>query len=401
MEPLAPEGSRVSPAEGAGRARRRAALLALGVALYVAAGIAVHAVVNRRLRPDGDALVYLDAARRARAGGNPYEPFAIGTSFIYPPAALLFVLPFADLPPRVAPALWGAVGVAFYGGSVLLLAWRSRALAGGGPGRRLALLLLAAAYTPFLENVRIGQVNPLVLFGLVAFLVGLEAPRWRWVGDAGLAVAVLVKMSPAVLLALPLARGDLPRLGRVAVSLAALCLGSMLFLPAGLWSDFGAILPSLLGPYASLLNQAPGPTLMYVLRSAGLDPAWGALAGRVFTVSVLLTWLGVLAARRAAPAVPLALLGILTATLGSGLIWFHHLVYLVPALLLLPARSGRSRPAVTAAAAASLALIQSDRLLELGLGWPPAASIAGYLLIWVTTLVVAMEEPVAPTVPSA
>lgn len=371
--------------------RYQGALLGLAVALYVVAGLVIQRRLNQRL--PSDATIFFDAARRAFAGANPYEPFSIGTSFVYPPSSLAFFLPFAALPTRIASILWGAVGVALYGGSVLLLLRKIGGTSGGGSLGGLAMLALAAAYAPFLESASIGQSNSLVLFGLVLFLVGLEDRRWRWIGDAGLALAISIKLSPVVLLALPASRLDFPRLARVLAGLAALAACSLLFFPVRLWSDFAEVLPKLLSPYVSLLNQAPGPTVAYVLFETGGDPSWGAIAGRAFSLGVLVTWLGVVVSRRTFSQLPLALLGVVTMTLGSGLVWFHHLVYLVPALVLLPARFRNSRPFVPIATVVSLAFLQSDRLLELSFPCPPVASILGYLLLYVTTLLVATSVP--------
>ena len=294
-----------SPHPGVPRASRtRGALIGLAVAAYLVAGLLIQWRLNRRL--PSDAPIFFDAARRAFAGGNPYAPFSIGTSFVYAPSALTFFLPFAALPARIGSIAWGVFGVALYGGSVLLLVRRCGGAIGGGSLARLATLVLAAAYAPFLETVSIGQSNSLVLFGLVVFLVGLEDPRWRWIGDFGLAVAISIKMSPVVLLALPVSRADGPRLGRVLAGIAALAAGSLLLFPTRLWSEFAGIFPRMLTPYDSLLNHAPGPTLGYLLWKAGDDPSWGALAGSAFQAGALLAWLAFVAWKRTSP--PLALL---------------------------------------------------------------------------------------------
>ena len=63
-------------------------------------GLVVQWRLNRRL--PSDAPIFFEASRRAAAGANPYEPFSVGTSFVYPPTALPLFAPFAALPPRVA-----------------------------------------------------------------------------------------------------------------------------------------------------------------------------------------------------------------------------------------------------------------------------------------------------------
>jgi hypothetical protein len=151
------------------------------------------------LRPS-DFVEYWSAGRLNLAGGNPYDPaqlFALQRDYgcpddrpimMYnPPWTLPFVMPFALLDYGTARLAWLLVHLAL----LLVSAGAAWRLFGGSAERRWLAWLLAIACFPTLIALRMGQIAPLMLAGLVGFLYFQRQSRD---GLAGLAlVPVMVK----------------------------------------------------------------------------------------------------------------------------------------------------------------------------------------------------------------
>ena len=65
----------------------RTILLSGVLIVYAAAGIWTQLHFTSRLPSDLD--IYLNSGHKALAGLDPYQPYQIGASFVYPPVALL------------------------------------------------------------------------------------------------------------------------------------------------------------------------------------------------------------------------------------------------------------------------------------------------------------------------
>ncbi|WP_129671422.1 glycosyltransferase family 87 protein [Candidatus Chloroploca sp. Khr17] len=320
-----------------------------------------------------DLGIYLAATRDALAGGNPYEPFVIGVSYIYPPASLPVFLPFALLPPPTYDLLWRALSLVAALAALLAL-WRSF----GQPERAAAIgasfVGLWVVSGSLWETLSVGQVNAVVLLGITLFLLGYRYPRWAWVGDLGLALAIVLKLSPALLLAVPLVRGELGRLVRVAVGAVALGVLALIWFPAHLWVDFATIAPMLLGGAdANPYNYALGAFADRVIPGFG----W---VGRIVAIALIGAWLVFIVMRRRAEPTLLLALGVLVMTIAPGLVWYHHLIFLaVPTALVL--LNGTSRAGWLALG--SVGLLQLLRPLDVLLGLPPWIVLVAYLcLLW-------------------
>ncbi|NCC36328.1 MAG: DUF2029 domain-containing protein, partial [Chloroflexia bacterium] len=201
---------------GDAAAQRLFPLVAGGLIVLVMLPIVIWTVTIVNPEFTSDLGIYLAATRDALAGGNPYEPFVIGVSYIYPPASLPVFLPFALLPPPTYDLLWRVLSLVAALATLLAL-WRTF----GQPERVAAIgasfVALWAVSGSLWETLSVGQVNAVVLLGITLFLLGYRYPQWAWVGDLGLALAIVLKLSPALLLAVPLVRGEIGRLVRVAV----------------------------------------------------------------------------------------------------------------------------------------------------------------------------------------
>lgn len=349
--------------------------LALGVALALASWtqLFVHPLFGL------DLAIYLDALHKAAAGANPYTPFLIGDSYIYPPPALLIVAPLAPLPTATAAMLWRIVSLLAYLGALVALysAYQGRL----GRAETLGLLVVALAFAPLWETLQVGQVNSLVLLGIALFILGHRRPAWAAAGDAGLALAIVLKISPAMLLLLPLVSSDRRRLLRVGAALAGLTAISLLWPGLRVWAEFLEIAPRLFeGGNANPFNLALGSML-----ERALPGPVGPWVGRLLSLGLLAGWgAACVAGRRGAGPHTLAL-GVALMTAASGLIWYHHLVFLAVPAAALMLRPDSSR--LAAISLAALALIQANRLIEFGLTLPAWPAVAGYLIIVAAALV--------------
>ncbi|NNJ10180.1 DUF2029 domain-containing protein [Chloroflexales bacterium ZM16-3] len=325
-----------------------------------------------------DLVIYLRAATRSLADGDPYQPFHIGTSYVYPPPALALFGPLTPLPQPDAQAFWRILSTLALIGSVFALR-RAFAMAVPVPLGTTWILALAASFAPLWESLSIGQVNSLVLLGISLFILGHRDRGWAWAGDLGLAGAIMLKISPLLLLALPLLRADWRRCLRVGVGLVGVTLLSLPWFGPKLWLDFLAIVPLLIqGKSASPAN------LSLAAMGFRLFPA-AALLGFAIAIALPTLWLLRVAISRRGNPRPLLALGVLAMTIGSSLIWYHHLIFLaVPAAWLLIGTASRG-PAL--AGLLGLTLVQISRPVEVGLGMGPWSTIVGYLVLLGATIV--------------
>lgn len=367
-----------------------AVLVARGamVALFLSAAVWTQIVLVPRLA--SDLVIYLRAASRAFAGSDPYQPFLIGVSYVYPPPALALFGPLTALSQPDAQSFWRVLSALSVLASLLALR-RAFAMAVPVPLGTTWLLALAFCFAPLWESLSIGQVNAVVLLGISMFILGYRDRRWAWAGDLGLAGAIMLKISPLLLLALPIMRADWRRCARVGLGLLGLILLALPWFGPQIWADFLAILPLLLqGSDANPFNLS--------LAALGFRIAGPvALLGRLIAAALPALWLlHCLRERRSDPR-PLLVLGVLAMTLGSNLVWYHHLVFLaVPAAWLLIGTTGGG-PAL--AGLLGLALVQVARPAEfgLGLGLGPWLAGIGYLVVLGATLAgmrrAAMPDP--------
>lgn len=342
-------------------------------------------------RLDSDLGIYLEAARALVAGGSPYDTLGIGTivigeSFVYPPATLPIFVAVAALGDQVAQALWLLGSAVLYLFALLSL---YAALPGPAPrGALWAILGLGLAYAPFGETLAIGQINSLVLLGLALFIHGHADRRLAWAGDLALAVAILVKLTPGLLLLWPLARGDWRRLARVALGAAALSLPALLLYGPGPWVEFLGLLPQLLaGVPRNPYNMALVGILTGLTAPGAPAEVAAAWVGRAASLLLAGTFVAVCWARPRDDGTTALAYGVAVVTTASSLIWYHHLTFLVIPLVWLalaaPSDAGAPAPGPRgrAAALAALALIQLTWPLVALLGPPPWAAAAGYLLV--------------------
>jgi hypothetical protein len=320
-----------------------------------------------------DLLIYHGAVVWWAGGGDLYTFIAPETTlgFTYPPFAALVMLPMASLTTKVAG--WANVVASLGALTTVLTALLVPIADRNGWSRWLTVALavpLAAALEPVRETLGYGQVN-LLLFALV--MADLIALRWRaraataagadesgswlrrfWLSGAwagvGVGLASAIKLTPALfILYFIVTRQWRAATTAVGTVVAATTVG---FLLAGRESAtyFGSVMwntdrvgaadmtpnQSLAGLLARIYDSAETPGLMWLafsllLLAVGLSRASTAHAeGDELTA--------------------FALVG-LTANVISPISWSHHLVFVLPAVVVLVDAALRRRAASRALAA--------------------------------------------------
>ncbi|MGK5738998.1 glycosyltransferase 87 family protein [Micromonospora sp. URMC 103] len=348
-------------AQGAGRTIAQVVGVVL-LAVAVSAFLAVAAVRHGFF----DLQVYYGALTWwVHDGGEIYDylrPFT-QYGFTYPPFAALVMLPMAYVPWLVAIVISVTATVAV---TVVLFWWLVDPIARrAGWTRWFALavaLCLAAAFEPMRETVNFGQVNMLLLFLVAVDLLRLLPAGNRWAG-VGIGLATAIKLTPGIFIVYLLVTGRwraaftsmAAAAGATLVAAALFPDASREFWTAALWNT------DRVGELAFVSNQS----LRGVV--ARLDPehpstlAWLVL---VLGTMALWAWRSRAAASAGDEATGLALTGAVMC-LVSPVTWVHHLVWLLPVLILLvdnamaaPAR-GRRRRLLLAAALVGYGLLVS------------------------------------------
>jgi hypothetical protein len=315
------------------RARRivaRLLLAAMPLALAYAALIVVTMVTtsfqNRAL--DFTPYYAAAAALRDHPGADIYDRAVLlraaaehpgcllwpGAVYLYPPLLAIVLVPLTYLPYDAAFHWWMALNLALWVACVGLLAYwlhviwygarageahqserprpagaglreRVRRLMRGEPdGRELAVLLAVAVAVPawpVLEGLLMGQVHLLVLFLLLA--VPLLVRRGHPLAAGGLlALAVMIKLLPVVLLLYYAARGRQRVVLGAVLGTALLLAGTVLAEGVPLLLNAGATLGELSSRQDWYANQAlaHAPALLAAAFGIGAGTAV-ALAGRI------------------------------------------------------------------------------------------------------------------------
>ncbi|HCT81265.1 MAG TPA: hypothetical protein DGT23_32810 [Micromonosporaceae bacterium] len=288
-----------------------------------------------------DLNVYYGAVNYWADGGHIYDFVRKGSTygFTYPPFAALTMLPMALVSWPVAVVI-GSIA------TIAATVWLMRRLLAPmiehrkwTPWFAVAIsLCLLAVYEPFRETFLFGQVN-MLLVGLVAFdLLLLVARRSKWAG-VGIGLATAIKLTPGIFIVyLLITKRWRAALVASATAAAATLLAAAVapdasreFWTSALWDT------DRVGALAFISNQSVQGVI------ARLDPVH---PSKVFWVLAVLAVLAVwfVRSRKAAAqgdeVVGLALTGIV-GVLISPVTWIHHLVWAIPAFVLMLERGGR------------------------------------------------------------
>jgi alpha-1,2-mannosyltransferase len=322
-----------------GKRRARRSAVQVLIVLVLAAAAWWFLLVTAVRHGSFDLQVYFGAVNYwARGHGEVYDYLRPYTKygFTYPPFAALAMLPMAVLP-------WWAVNALSIAGTVLvtlvILDWYLRPVVDRYRWTRWFTVAVAAAlaaiFEPMHETVSFGQVNMLLVFLVLVdfrYLIG----RGSRYGGVGIGLAMAVKLTPGIFALYLL----VTRRYRAAVTALAAAAGAtvlaMLVAPDAsrvFWTD--AVWDTdRLGSLSFISNQSIEG--MVTRR----HPPHATLVWVALVAAVLAIW--VWRARRAVRAGDEAAGVALTAVAGclvSPVTWVHHLVWLLPALLVMFDRS--------------------------------------------------------------
>ncbi len=191
-----------------------------------------------RARSINDYSSFHAAASAIRHGLDPYAAADLqyaanlamlprAKPYLYPPLLAELLVPMTWLKPFAARLIWmGATVTAFLASAALLDRWIARRWP-EDPARcdhaRTAFAVAVCSLWPLRSTQMMAQVNALVLLLLVAWYTRRDA--WRWAG-VFLGVAAAIKMSPALLVLVPLTERRWREATVATVSGAVLVLGS-------------------------------------------------------------------------------------------------------------------------------------------------------------------------------
>lgn len=307
-------------------------LCALLLVTWAAVTLTRHLAVNHR---NFDVRVYVGAVTAWVNGGDLYA-FGIGTrhlGFTYPPFAALLMVPMTLLPRAVVIA--ANVSLIAVAATVVtrICVSGSRLAARYGALLVTAFALpVAMLLQPLRDTLGFGQVNLFVAVLVLADLVALRrGSRWAGVG-AGLATAI--KLTPGLFVVFLLLAGERRAARNGILAAAGATLATAAVAPGTSWTYWTSALfdSSRVGYHDDAANQSIGGVLARLADSHHLPTGPWLLA-----VAVVLP-LGLARARAAwrngDDLAAYALVG-LTAGLVSPITWVHHLVWLVPALVVL------------------------------------------------------------------
>lgn len=305
----------------------------LVVALLSAAPLLLWSVGEQGPRRFVDLAVYQQAGRTVLDGGDLYGfTTERGLPFTYPPFAALLALPVGHLPVVVAGLLWAAMTLAALAFVVhrCSVPLRSALARLGARGALLAggLVGVALWLQPLRDTVRFGQVGVLLAALVVADLL---PERTRWPRGLLVGIAAAVKLTPALFVVYLLVSGQRRAAAVATATAAGLTLLAAAVLPGATrtyWTDAVFDLQRI-GDVADGGNQA--------LRGMLVRTGWPDAVQVVVLVAAVVALLavGLVRAARARDRVAaVAIVGCLSVAV-SPIGWIHHLVWLVPAALVL------------------------------------------------------------------
>lgn len=197
----------------------------------------------------GDVRVFFMAATRFARGENLYDPpYTIGFAasapitlyYLYPPFLAQWLSPATALSFELFQKLWLAFNcLALAVSAVLMAALVERA--GGGREKVIFRVVCAGigvvGFEPTYWSMREGQIDPTILALLLLYLYCATRNR-SLVAGCALGIATALKLSPAVMLLVPILEGQWRTVA--AFTLTILCASLILILstPAGVYEMF-------------------------------------------------------------------------------------------------------------------------------------------------------------------
>ena len=317
-----------------------------------------------------DLNVYRDAGRRLLDGRPLYTTDPKILPFTNPPFAALVSVVFALLPRKAAGFGWFLVNIAMLA-VIVRIVFRPAFDRMPRPAVIASLLVLTAAMfwvRPINDTVDWGQINLFLLMLVLVDGMGVtRAPRGLLVG-----VAAAIKLVPGIFIAYFAVTRQWKAVVTSLVSLAACMLVTQLIAPASSWQYWTKTLfeSNRIGNSRFYSNQSLLGMVQRIVPSAAVPVVWGVLGIAIVVV-------GFRRVRRAYDAGDVLAALTITGLLGclcSPISWFHHFVWILPALGVL-VDDGRDRRRVIGAAV--VALLVTTSLPYVGIHLIDAGGVVG------------------------
>ena len=236
----------------------RTGLMIVSAVVVIAIAVST-ALMTFRPSAFGDFRVYYAAGQIVSEGRSPYTNDTGSLPYAYAPVfAYMIFWPLAKLPYEWAARLFLLLNWVAAAAFVLLCIRTVRASIAPSTDRFLLALLALIPTGAYLRyNLYLGQVGTLVSLACVAWLYCWRSGR-QGLGGLALALAIALKIYPALLLPFMLLRRDIR-------GLAGCCAGlAMLFLLPALWVGFSDLVP-LHAEWIdfNLQKQDPAQTIRY------------------------------------------------------------------------------------------------------------------------------------------
>lgn len=255
--------------------------------------------------------------------------------FVYPPTAILLLLPFAAVSPGTAGWIMFAVSVASAAATVLVLLPRVVTSNAIGPLATTLLMVSGVLNYPFYATLINGQVNIVVGVLLLAFVMFHQRSQSFW-SAVCLALAIGLKLFPGIFLVPLMVRRrwrDVALVLSILAVMVALTIGLLGVEPWGEWVA-RVVAPGSFGPLPALAADLFAYNVSIngtVIRMFGA----GALAATAaLTSALLLIVLSIRAMlkRSQTPAREAAMTG-LVMFCAAPISWVHHLAMVIPLVI--------------------------------------------------------------------
>jgi alpha-1,2-mannosyltransferase len=174
---------------------------------------------------------YLEQATRSLGSGFREIPYPVGQGhfgdFFQSPVVLILLSPFSYL-----PLFWAKLLYALLSTGAVVWAWRRTVV--GTVGTSLAFFLALVFAHPLSDVYLSANINFFMLCLMLASASLLETDRtyFQWMGGALLALAILVKLQPAIFLLWFALRGETRKISWTLAGIVAWLGLTALFLPA-------------------------------------------------------------------------------------------------------------------------------------------------------------------------
>lgn len=323
-----------------------------------------------------DFAIYERAAKLAIRGESPYFVYFVSESFLYPPPSLFLIEPFL----HIQSASLKFVLLTLLNAAMIIFVFSKLAKRYEiNKGVLLFTLLLLFTFAPFLELIYIGQINVIILLGI--FLMFYYEGKREWLSGFGLALAVLIKITPVILALYLAANRRFKELKFFVVFILLLSVLSVMRYGVELWLQFPPLL-------VWLTNQYPIDTNSQSTISNLLDFIWRMQyrfdpSPNLFSMNVkllhlsivsvligicLLTALGIFFKRNESTKnqkETLLIVLLMAMTLMPNIVWYHHYLFLTLALAIWVYRQ-KLTLSVSLWCLIGLLLIQIDRFYLTG-----------------------------------